>query len=198
MQCLQELPLLRALRKAAWHVWRMREASARKSPMKMKIALRLLIGCALLAGCDTDRLAKLEKENADLKTKVEKEDVAVNYDLQAKCSKDARAWFNLNFSPRDINTTYLDYTNHYNKKLNACFIVVEYHFNLPPTSTWHSMLALWNVYENNQYGKFDEGHYYDFQNPGEDKPRVNNCLVYGTKCTREEEFNRLVGTYMDD
>jgi hypothetical protein len=55
---------------------------------------------------------------------------------------------------------------------------------------WHNDLALWNVYENNQYGKFDEGHYYDLPNPAEDKPRVNDCLVYGAKCDSEDGFNR--------
>lgn len=37
----------------------------------------LLIGACLIAsGCDADRLSKLEKENADLKAKVEKQDAA--------------------------------------------------------------------------------------------------------------------------
>jgi hypothetical protein len=166
-------------------------------PMK-KWVVGLLACCSLLAGCDADRIAKLEKENADLKTRVDRQQAAVDYDLQAKCAKDARIWFNLNFSPRDKNTVYLDYTNHYYKKQNACFIVVENHFNLPPTSNWHMMLSLWNVYENNQYGKFDEGHYYDFQNPGVDKPRINDCLVAGAKCDDEDGFNKLVWSYMND
>jgi hypothetical protein len=160
----------------------------------------MFLGLALLPmlGCDADKIARLEKDNADLKAQVAKQSAAADLDLQAKCSKDARAWFNLNFMPRDNNTTYLDYTNHYNKKINACFIVVETHFNLPPTSNWHSVLALWNVYENNQHGKFDEGHYYDFTNPGKDTFRVNDCLVYGTKCNSEDEFNKLVWSYMSD
>jgi hypothetical protein len=75
----------------------------------MKLAIGLLTCCALLAGCEADRVAKLEKENADLKAKVEKQNTALDYDLQAKCSKDA---------------VLLDFTNHYDAKLNKCFILV--------------------------------------------------------------------------
>ena len=58
----------------------------------------LICGCLIASGCDTERLNKLEKENADLKSKLDRQSAVVNYDLQAKCSKDARAWFNENWS----------------------------------------------------------------------------------------------------
>ena len=159
-------------------------------PLRVLHLFVLGITALIATGCDTDRISKLEKENQEMKAKLEKSNAAQEFDLQAKCGKDARVWFNLNFTPREKNTVYQDYSNHYNKKLNACFIFVEYHFNTPPTSNWHSTISLWNVYENNQYGKFDEGHYYDIK-PG-DQPRVNDCLVVGTKCNSEDEFNKLL------
>jgi len=61
---------------------------------------RLHIACITLIvlatiGCDTgERINRLEKENVELKAKLEKEHLALDYDLQAKCSKDARVWFN--------------------------------------------------------------------------------------------------------
>src|SRR5579884_1776223 len=130
-------------------------------------AIEALVFCTFLAGCNNDRLAKLERENSDLRANLEKQNAAAAYDLQAKCAKDARIWFNLNWAPRDKNTIYLDYTNHYNRKLNGCFIVVEHHFNLPQTSNWHNAMSLWNVHENEQYGTFDEGHYYDSRQLGD-------------------------------
>ena len=58
----------------------------------------MTLACVVFCGCDTARVDRLEKENAELKAKVDKADVARDYDLQAKCSKDARAWFNKNWS----------------------------------------------------------------------------------------------------
>ena len=161
--------------------------------------MRLVLACCILiAGCDNDRIAKLEKGNADLKAKVERQSAAVEYDLQARCAKDARAWFNLNWTPRDKNTTYLDYTNHYNSKLNACFIMIGYNFELPQSSNWHNTSSLWNVYENEKYGEFGEGHYYDYLKPGEERSRIVDCTVTGTKCNSQQEFNNLVRQYMND
>jgi hypothetical protein len=72
--------------------------------MTKRIVLILWLAMAGLAGCDTARVDRLEKEKAALKAKVDKADVARDFDLQAKCSTDARAWFTLTFAPRDKNT----------------------------------------------------------------------------------------------
>src|SRR5579862_6348364 len=116
-----------------------------------KLVIGLLACCALVAGCDTDRVAKLEKENADLKAKVEKQSAAVDYDLQAKCSKDARTWFNENWSA-DKDTTLLTFVNHYDAKLNKCFVLVEYHyksdFARPGGNSWTKEVSLTDVYQN--------------------------------------------------
>jgi hypothetical protein len=53
--------------------------------MKKWVGIGLLTCCALSAGCDADRISKLEKENAELKAKVEKQNIALQYDLEAKC-----------------------------------------------------------------------------------------------------------------
>jgi hypothetical protein len=73
------------------------ETATGEGSMKIKSVLVLMICIGLLAGCDADRIAKLEKDNADLKAKLDRQSAAVDYDLQAKCSKDARAWFNGNW-----------------------------------------------------------------------------------------------------
>lgn len=52
----------------------------------------------LLIACDSpDRVDRLEKENKELKAQVDRRDVVAGYELQAKCSKDAREWFNVNW-----------------------------------------------------------------------------------------------------
>lgn len=166
---------------------------------------RLCVGVCLLAlslcGCDTGRINGLEKENANLKAQIEKENVARDYDLQVKCSKDARAFFNENWG-RDKDTIFLDFTNHYNGKLNKCFILAEYHFNShlagPHGDSWSNIMSLFDVYENMKYAEFGENHYTYF------KPEIRNsqemimCEVAGTKCNSQQEFSNLVGPYLSN
>lgn len=165
----------------------------------MKLAIGLLACCTLLAGCDTDRIAKLEKENADLKAKVEKQSIVVDYDLQAKCAKDARSWFNENWS-RDKDTILLDFTNHYNAKQNKCFILVEYHYKSnfagPGGDSWTNDMSLTDIYENSKYAGFDENHYTYYKPQFNTHDEVISCNVAGTKCKTGDEFNNLVSHYM--
>jgi len=45
----------------------------------------------LAVGCDTgERIGRLEKQNEELKQQIAKRNVAIDLDLQAKCSKDAK------------------------------------------------------------------------------------------------------------
>jgi len=167
----------------------------------MKTWAGILICCALLCGCEADRLSKLKKENADLKSKVEKRDAAVDYDLQARCSKDARAWFNENWL-RDKDTFILDYTNHYDAKLNKCFILVEYHYNsaFHPLngSAWANDLTLIDVHENAKYAKFAERHVTNMEPTISVVNEVITCEAVGKKCNTNDEFYKLIGPYMND
>ena len=164
-------------------------------------ALLLVLCCVMIVGCDTDRLAKLEKENADLKAKVEKRDAAVNYELQARCSKDARTWFNGNWS-RDKDTVLLDFTNHYDAKLNKCFILVEYHYSSTfhplDGNAWVNDLTLTDVYENAKYASFSERHVTNMQPTVSVGNEVVTCEAFGKNCKTSDEFYKLIGTYMND
>lgn len=98
--------------------------------MAKSISLLVLILFAAM-GCDnSERISRLEKQNQDLRAEVSRSRATADYDLQAKCSKDAREWFNVNWAGgRDKDTILLNFTNHYDKNLNKCFILVEYHYN---------------------------------------------------------------------
>jgi hypothetical protein len=106
-------------------------------------------------GCDTgERIARLEKQNEELKAEIKKNQAAADFDLQAKCAKDARAWFNETWS-RDKNTILLDYTNHYHRASNKCYILVEYHYSWGDKSgSWVNDMILYDVYENSQSREF--------------------------------------------
>jgi hypothetical protein len=88
------------------------------------VACCVVIVCTL--GCQMIRSPASEKQNQELEAKVTKERPAIEYELEAKCSADAKNWFNSNFR-RDQTTQLLTYMNHYNRAKNSCFIRTEFH-----------------------------------------------------------------------
>jgi hypothetical protein len=163
----------------------------------------MFLGLILLPvfGCDGDKIARLEKDNADLKAQMAKQSATVDYDLQAKCSKDARMWFNENWT-RDKQTILLDFTNHYNAKHNKCLILVEYHYNSKFANaggnSWTNDMSLTDVYENAKYAYFAENHITNWKPKIETHEEVISCDVEGVKCKAGDEFNNLIRPYMND
>src|SRR5438477_6319833 len=80
-------------------------------------ALLLFLLSLMMIGCNTDdRVSRLEKQMKELRQDQAKQQSAAEYELEEKCSREAKAWFRENWA-REKNTTFLDYTNHYNKGL---------------------------------------------------------------------------------
>lgn len=157
----------------------------------------LLIGLGALtlaAGCDTEKVARLERQNKELQ---EKQTVA-EYDLREKCSRDAKAWFNENWR-RDKDTVLLDYTNHYSKAMNKCFILVEYHYSFGDNGSWMNDMTLWDVHENSKYGNFGESHMiFGIKTGLAPQDSVHTCEMLDKKCRTLQEFNGLVRSYLND
>ena len=155
----------------------------------------------LMAGCDQQsqdqKIASLEKANQELKAEVEKSHATEEYDLQAKCSKDAKTWFKENWE-RDKDTLLLDFTNHYNKSMNKCFILVEYHYSVGKDGAWTNDLTLWDVYENVKYGNFINNNYISYKPKVETTEEVITCELGSAKCKTIQEFNGLAGPYMNN
>jgi hypothetical protein len=164
------------------------------------IALAALLLCC---ACDTDRINRLEKENADLKAAVAKTTATTDFNLQEKCSAAAKNWFRENFR-HDKNTILLDETNHFNKKANKCFVFVEEHSGEDSKVatieySWYNNMTLWDVFENAKYADFLANHTTfapESKIPSEDK--VVECDVAGTQCKSLAEFNNLTRSYMSD
>ena len=77
-----------------------------------RLSATLILFIGVMGACDSsERIARLEKQNQALQAEISKSSTTADYDLQAKCSKDAREWFNENWS-RDKDTILLDFTNH--------------------------------------------------------------------------------------
>jgi hypothetical protein len=144
---------------------------------------------------------RLEKQNKDLQSQlaVQSKDrnVTRNYDLQARCAKDAKSWFNENYR-RDKDTTLLDFSNHYNLATNQCFIFVELHLREQDGSSWMNNMTLWNVYENAKYGHYLEEHTIKFQAPSIDKDEIDACDMLDQKCKSIEQFNQFAQSYMNN
>lgn len=155
----------------------------------------------MLLGCGKDeKIALLKKRNQDLQAEIKKNDAAVEYDLQAKCSRDAKAWFNDNWS-RDKDTLLLDYTKHYNKSQNKCFVLVEYHYSfasLGQSSSWVNDMGLWDVYENSKYGDISVTHYDYLKPDNKSEEKAGHCNVLDKKCSSIQEFNGLIQPYLND
>ncbi len=158
------------------------------------VILLMVMGCG---SRDDEKIANLEKQNQDLKAEVEKNHATADYDFQAKCSKDAKTWFNENWS-RDKDTELLDFTNHYNKSLNKCFILVEYHHSLGLGDSWVNDITLWDVYENAKYASFAEDHIIYIKPTASTQDRVVTCELADKKCKTAGEFNDLVRPYMNN
>jgi hypothetical protein len=167
---------------------------------RRKMHMRMIaFGAILLTaiGCgQNEKIASLEKQNQELKAEADKSHATADYDLQAKCSKDAKASFNENWS-REKDTILLDYTNHYNKSMNKCFILIEYHFEVGNRGSWTSDMTLWDVHENAKYGEFSEGNTV-YTKPDRTEKTVVTCEIDGKKCNAAEEFNDLVHPYMNN
>jgi hypothetical protein len=149
----------------------------------MRIRRIVLLGVVVFfVGCDLpDRVSKLE-------TEASRRDAAIEYDLQAKCSKEARVWVNENWKV-DTNTMTVNFSNHYNKSLNKCFIGVESHSKTSKL-TWVLKMEIWEVQDNVQYGEYGES--------GEDKntASVFTCEVENQKCNSFTEFDALGKKYL--
>ncbi|SRR6266700_3724782 len=166
----------------------------------MRVRFLAAAAMILVVGCDRgqdQRIANLEKANQELKAEVEKNRNTADYDLQAKCSKDAKARFKENWAT-DKDTILLDFTNHYNRSMNKCFILVEYHYDVGKDGTWTNDMTVWDVYENSKYGNFAENHYISFKPKVETRDEVITCEFGSAKCKTIQEFNGLAGQYMNN
>jgi hypothetical protein len=116
------------------------------------------------------------------------------YELQERCGKRAQEVFNKeygngNFS-KDGKTFIITYTNHYNRRLNKCFVILKA-ISFSEKKDKLGMLTdktLWDINEMKQYGSFDQFF----------KGELFSCQVLDKGCNSEIEWDSLVKSYMED
>ncbi len=129
------------------------------------------------------------------------------YELERLCKQDAEEYFKakdkskfVQDSDDKINEsveTKCSYINHYNRKMNKCYIVITtsifYHRRegkRVDTLIYH---ILYDVLENNDFGYSSL-----YINSKEPTSQVSDCYVVDNKCKTEEEWFKLVKPYMEE
>jgi hypothetical protein len=119
--------------------------------------------------------------------------------LQEKCAQGAKKFFfdhiNLyggkwgSFNDETFGRGRNHFISHYNKKLDQCFIRIEFH-SFPEGKTHKAIdiIDIWNVFEGTRIGGLStpmESPYFD-------------CTVAGKACNSPSEFENLVRPYMEE
>ena len=119
------------------------------------------------------------------------------YELQERCGKRAADYFKGYVSgienTEDVKFRTI-YTNHYNRKLNKCFILFTT-FGSPMSKEDIQKLGisidkiLWDINENKRYGNFFKFH---------NIPEPMMCEVSDKSCHSEFEWDALAKPYMEE
>jgi hypothetical protein len=136
---------------------------------------------------------KITKEQSSLSEKKVKED----YKLQVQCGKQCKEYFDKEYGNGFINwgsgeQLTSNYTDHYNKKLNKCFIQItsiEVVKNIENKFKRIVTKTLFDLNENNKYASFIQ-----FENDNEPV----NCRILEEYCNSIKEWDSLVKPYMED
>lgn len=108
---------------------------------------------------------------------------------QEKCAKQANeAFTSLGYKYGDDMNSY--YENHFNQKLNKCFIEIITTSTAINTEKIQRKKFILDAYENKAYADFDG------YSTGIEPPYL--CDVNGIKCNSETEFDELVKIYMEN
>ena len=150
----------------------------------------------LVVGCNADRLAKLEAQNEELKAQLKQQQTAANLDLQGKCAKQAGEAFKVQGYEKE---QYANYTNHYNAKLNKCFIKIESMDTKTAKGTFFTNKVVMDAFEGKGYAEYmwmsdKVKKYWDVP------PKLCKVTVPSGEekvCKSSEEFDELLKPYME-
>ncbi len=156
--------------------------------------LTLSVLAILLAGCDSERIAKLEKENNELRESIKTAAVIAKLELQGKCANQAKASYAEGGWLKEQLATY---TNHYNPKLTKCFMEVQ-STTVQGGDVFNNKYVS-DAYEGKNYAEYawkaEKGKKYWEVAPFMCKvEKLSGEVVY---CKTTEEFEELVKQFME-
>lgn len=114
------------------------------------------------------------------------------YGLQERCAKRAAMTFEHSNGGSAGQGWFVNYENHYNRKLNKCFYL-EKHVKVMG-GKWTEQFWLLDVNDNKEYGSFFSS---------DDTAQYTACSVKDatgtfTNCSSKEDWEKLVKQYMED
>jgi hypothetical protein len=123
--------------------------------------------------------------------KPEKASTKSDFDLQEKCSKASKDYFEKN---KRLNYSFEDYSNHYNKRQNKCFILVQ-GGELSEAMTMRDKY-LTDVFENKDIA--DWSHIIPKGKKGSEVEATCKFLDGDMRSCSESEFDSFVKPYMEE
>jgi hypothetical protein len=112
----------------------------------------------------------------------------LKYELQERCGQTALAAFNRDNPGQGIAS----YENHYNLRLNKCFVL--YTTTFFNSKTTNLSLTIFDVNENKEYGE-----YFGTQDSQRQHPLATlYCTVRDILCHSEDEWRQLTKSYMEE
>jgi hypothetical protein len=136
--------------------------------------------------------------------------VKEQYELQEHCKKSVDAWFQEKWGGKnfhenkvkrhhppgsDILLRYVTYQNHYNRKLNKCFVLEQVTTNLKNISHYDTY-TLFDINENKIYGEFNNA---GARFPGDGIGFVINMGSSNRiSCSNKAVWDELVKPYMNE
>jgi hypothetical protein len=137
------------------------------------------------------KIVDLTKKVETLTKQKEQDLIREIYELQERCGKTCEEAFKKEYGKPERGWL-CNYTNHYNKKLNKCFILVSathYPGDKKDSLGITTDISLWDINEKKQYGQFFNARKTKF---------CFECEVAGKHCTSEQEWEALVKPYMEE
>ena len=165
-----------------------------KCEMKRTLFLFILIvffttSFMSLLGCNNHNIIKEQLFPSEKKIKGDSE-------LQEECGKQCEEYFKKEYGNGIINgekgeRLTSNYTNHYNKKFNICFILINSTEFINVRSKIESIRIknFFDLNENKEYGSLIQ-----FEN--DNKPC--SCRILEKHCDSEKEWDLIVKPYMED
>ena len=139
-----------------------------------------------LVGCNQS-----PKEQPPISLSTQDNDRKVDYQLQESCGKSCRELFMERYGNGllqiDNQNIIVSYKNHYNKKLNKCFILLKSE-TVVKREIIQTLINLGDLNENKEYGRF--------QFTKENQLVV--CVLLEKECKTEREWDLLVKPYMEE
>jgi hypothetical protein len=115
------------------------------------------------------------------------------YELQEKCAKDAHDWYKRDWEDVPAPNIVSSYTNHYNSRLEKCFVIVSSTLfgKEKKTGVEYSVNSktLVDVLEHRDIGAYDES---------SRRAQPMQCKVDDAPCAGADQWDALAKPYMDE